>query len=420
MDFNDDPEMKEIIDQIDIQSLEDDLEDTSITEEKEELDEFIENEKQIIKDELKMKYLIGPVSIYHFKSKNNVEFEKDIYIFGDFHVKKRKCPLTQEEIEKAKEEKEAKEVKEEKKVYFDDMINMTLNYNSITGNKVIDFFDESPYLTGGKYEDVLFNIKDSYTCLFPIFETKCYIPYFLHNVIKKIKSNDLVIIKNEALKEYERACPYKNFRYHASDPRIFLSFIDKFFGELFINIDKLTELYFTYGDEINVLNDIYMKELRKDILENVLNIESVISIPKIDIQFKYINQRLKIKIIEYLKQRIKSIRQYFSGSKMNVKLFSKFKLDFGILLTDAYTFGRIFKVKRDYEAKNIIIMNGQTHIDYYLSFFFGSNLFELKHKIVQKDMLVTFKKIMKGEFDKVKTFQCLDVSKIKFPLFIDN
>lgn len=340
-------------------------------------------------------YLVGPISVYYFKSKKEAGFNKRIYIFGDFHIKKSICPPIDQ----------TKSI-----IYFDTMLDMTLNYNK---DKIIDVFDEAPYISKEFYDvKELQDSYPSYVCLFGSFGN-CYIPHFIKKATKQ--GCDINKIKKDALEEYERSCPYKNIRYHAADPRLLMEYSNNSFRELSNIVNE-----FYSDDEIDINIDI--QKWRNYLFEKVLYIETICNFPKIKKQLDFVEANLRKKIIIYLINRLIKIRRSFYFEKRNVESIVNVYMKFGCLATDAYTLGRLFKIKVDppYEAKNIIVMNGQSHVDNYINFFYNSGLFDCKFNVKQKNARRLLNKIRENKNKKNKLFQCLDIRKLKFPLFQDG
>lgn len=313
-----------------------------------------------------MDKLQGPISLVELYS--NI-YNKHIYVFGDQHTKEGKC-----------------------KNNFITIVDFLKQYN----NKM-DFYIEYPFIKDEKLAKSIYESEDS----------DSYI-------------NDIMNEYKECFSKDKKTC---KTRLHYIDMRQAV-YIDPITNR---NTQD-TSLYYLYmlghgyDSEYDSYDKFlgYMTNLKKVIKDKgglLSFIKYILSVTKIQKQIDSIKKEYSKKdytkirisiykhiIVPFIDTLIKLLKLESRG--INGELTDDFHIEIKDNLVsmsiDAYTISRIFR-KFDNENKNIVIYTGDIHSQRYIS--------------ILKDMNFDVLFESKSDNESLSDFQCLDISKLKQPLF---
>ncbi len=362
---------------------------------------IVGNKKEIIKN-TKYSYLIGPISLYEYRSN---KYNKRVYLFGDYHSKDAMC------------KKSYPSRNPYNTINIDKFIEYTLLQNP---NKIIDVFLEATYTKGTIKEMLLEVYKTSYLAdTIDTFKNP-------EGTSRQADSKDCLHDKKES------ECKYHNGRFHYTDVRNFtpdLFIINAILDDSSDNKGKLEllknllSLFSDKDDSTFILTDILkntkiMKQLKnikdesvKTVLINyVSNIisKNIITVKEMKRLLSILQKGEEMEIID-------KIFYYYLQNKWN-KITS--------VLMDVYLLSRMFRSfsqkdstsihligEKDDEINNIIIYAGDCHIRLYCEIFE-----KLDFDFIEESSSMKFDEDLnpiKEEHD----FQCLNIRKFKQPFF---
>ena len=334
-------------------------------------------------DYFRPKRLLGPISITNLYS---TKYNKNIWFFGDVHIKAARCNVSKYEI-----------------IKFADLVKKELDRNQ---NKLIDIFIETKYIT----EEGEFIISSE--------EQSSY----LGEIIQQFEN---------CLQLDKTACAHKNARFHYVDIRQKQdkpSMLFDFLSVIVLNLsspDNLDEAYENYREliklfdySLNAVYDVinnfnfmnYIKQSKivkqieniddKDVVEKLFN-----HISKLIIEAEVTKDKIKLIFNKIVKDMDTQNTNYdYEFYKLNKKIFY-----INSELVDMYMIARMFRKFKELPGKinipahNIIVYAGDAHVQRCVNFLVNNLGFKvLEEEYSNKEM---------------SNFQCVDISKIYFPLF---
>ena len=321
-------------------------------------------------------FVEGPTSLSEYKSNT---WDMRIYIFGDWHEKKKKCPDVKKDINIMSIEK-----------FFESTftLNKEITIDFYLEEQFISkLFSRSEFTVGavlGRREDRSNYLEDT--------------SKYFDNCFQLIKSS----------------CPYKNTRFHYIDIR-------------FIPKSVLIYTFLLTADIINFNKNIERKEFVEELLPSIKNdmkllydkinevsLSEIFQQTKVIKQFQNIQESYRPYVENYW---TKVCLAYYNELKENIKhmlLYDgiKEKYDHNLLtvfpglVMDAYTMGRVFRSfsnqGKTEQEKNVILYAGEWHKTNYENF-----LNYLHFNLIASSQ----------SFNQGVDFQCLDVSRFHVPFF---